>query len=118
VIPVWLVSKVGSGLAKAIVYGGVLLVIAVILTIGKCSYDRRAATEIKLGKAQGEAALQSGKEAVSIVGNRQDAEQVGAAEVKEAQDAIDNATDPAAVTDAGLAGLRAVRRRTPDSSRR
>lgn len=75
-------------------------------------------TEVNVGRSQTAAAVESGRQAVNTIGNRQQAELNGAATVEETHHEIDNATDPGGVTDAGLNGLHRVRGQAGDRRRR
>jgi hypothetical protein len=105
----WLVKKLGKGGLRFL-----LFVLVVALIVGgyysvKNYFQGPLKTEVKVSKNLTNAMSVSGHEAVDTVGNRQDAEQQGAATVQESQHEIDNATDPGSVTDAGLNGLHRVR---------
>lgn len=113
-----LIAKLGPKLGKIAFWVVLGLLALALLGLGKCAYDQTAKTQLKVSKNQTDAAIKSGVEAVNTVGNRQEAELAGAQNVQEAQDEINNASDPGAVTDAGLAGLHRVRVRQTDRSRR
>ncbi len=109
-IPAFLIERFGPRAAKLIFWGVITLVVVVggYLMV-RYYFTAGLETQVKIGKGQTGAAITSGKEAVDTVGNRQAAEAAGATNVQEAQHAINNASDPGAVTDAGLAGLHRVR---------
>lgn len=114
----WLVKKLGQ------VGAVILLAVLAILIVGgiyqgvKSFFTAGLETQVKTQKGQTEAFGKSAEEAVGTIGNRQQAEQHGAANVQEAQGAINNATDVSGATGAGLDGLHRVRRRpTPSPSR-
>jgi hypothetical protein len=118
VMPEWLIKKLGKA-------GALLLIVAFVLALFvggyysvKHYFTAGLDTQVKVGKAQTGAAIESGHQAVETIGNRQAAEANGAATVQEAQHEIDNATDPGGVTDAGISGLHRVRRQEGDRSRR
>jgi hypothetical protein len=105
--------------ARLLILGAIVVaIVAGLLVLKSCSDARTARTEAKISKGQTGAAIESGKEAVNIIGNRQATEQEGATNVQEARDAIDNATDASGVTGAGLDGLHSVRGRETPRSRR
>jgi predicted PurR-regulated permease PerM len=114
----WLAKKLGKGFAWLII---VLVILGVLFGIYKSVENYFTAgleTQIKLGKGQTGAAIESGHQAVNDVANRQDAEANGVATVQGVQHEINNATDPGAVTAAGLDGLHRVRRQESDRRRR
>lgn len=94
-----------KNLAKAMTIAVFLLVIAAVLVLHQCAAERTAKTETRLATGQAGAALNSGADAVGVVGNRQAADAAGDRTVMETKDEIDNATDAAGVTDAGRSGL-------------
>jgi hypothetical protein len=104
-IPPFLVARFGPLLAKVIFWCAVAALVIAVLMVGKCSYDRRARTEVNLAKGQAGAAVASGTDAVGTVGNRMAADAAGDTTVMETKDAIDNATDAGGVTAAGRSGL-------------
>lgn len=106
----WLAAKVGKVAAGLIIIAVVLLVLIGIYKAVQHYFVGDLATQVNLEKAQTGAAIESGHVAVDTVGNRQAAEQNGAAVVRETQHEIDNAADPGSITDAGLNGLHRVRR--------
>ncbi len=86
---------------------GIVLLLILVLAIRGCSSGK---TEAKLANGQGQAATQSGRDAVQTVGNQSAAETQIDATTKENEDAIRSApganapVDPAA-RDAGLRAL-------------
>lgn len=114
----WLVKKVGKLWALLIVIALVLAALVGGYESIKNYFTAGLKTEVKVSRGRTGAAIESGNQAVNTVGNRQSAEENGAAVVEEAQHAIDNATDPAGVTDAGLNGLHSVRGKAGDRNRR
>jgi hypothetical protein len=105
----YIVKKLGKVGAMVL---AVVLVIALLVgayEAVKHYFQGGLKTEVKVGGALTNAMGVSGHEAVDTVGNRQAAEQNGAATVEETQHAIDNATDPGGVTDAGINGLHRIR---------
>jgi hypothetical protein len=104
-IPTFLITRYGPTVAKLIFWGAIGLLVAAMLAVGKCSYDQRAKTEIKLSKGQAGAAVASGSDAVATVGNRMQADAAGDQTVTETKDAIKNASDAGGVTAAGRSGL-------------
>jgi hypothetical protein len=101
----WLIARFGPGAAKAVLWTALLVLVIALLAVGKCAYDQKAATELKISRNQGDAAIKSGRDAVDTVGNRQAEELRGSQNVQETRDEINNATDVPGVTDAGRAGL-------------
>lgn len=79
-----------------------------------------ANTRVKLERNQAGAAIQSGKDAIGTLGNRQVEDAQGTETVTETQHEIDNATDAGGVTDAGRNGLCDLRgyRSRPECVRR
>lgn len=116
-IPLFLVKKFGPTLGKIIFWAALILILLAVLAVAKCASDQGLKTEIRLGKNQTGAAVESGKDAVGTLGNRQAAEDAAAANVQEARDAIDNATDVGGVTGAGLDGLHRIRGKAADRRR-
>jgi uncharacterized protein (UPF0333 family) len=108
-------GKAGAWLLIAVVV--LALLIALYAAVGRY-FTGDLKTEVKVGAAQTGAAIESGKQAVNTIGNRQEAEQAGAANVEESTHEIDNATDPGSVTAAGLNGLHRVRGQAGDRRRR
>lgn len=104
-IPAFLVEKFGPLLAKIIFWAVAITLLLAVLGLAKCAYDQRAKTEVKLAKGQAGAAVESGVDAVGVVGNRAQAEAQGDQVVTETQGAVQNASTSAAATDAGRAGL-------------
>lgn len=94
-----------KNLAKVVMIAVFLLVIIAALFLRECSAERTAKTETKLATGQTGAALNSGADAVGIVGNRQAADTAGDQTVMETKDEIQAAPDAGAVTDAGRSGL-------------
>lgn len=106
----WLAKKLGKGFAWLI-----LLLIACGILFGiytgiKNYFTAGLVTQAKVGEGTTKAAIESGHQAVNDVANRQATEANGAATVEDIQHEINNASDPGAVTAAGLDGLHRVRR--------
>lgn len=114
----WLAGKVGKVVAWLIIVVVLLLVLGGIYKAVQRYFVGDLATQVNVQKAQTGAAIESGHVAVDMVGNRQVAEQNGAATVQETQREINNATDPGGITDAGLNGLHRVRARPSGNQRR
>ena len=92
------------------------------LTLAYCQWQRAgtAATEAKLNRSQGGAAIESGRDAVTVIGGRSDQDAAADAATKENEDEIRKAEGAAApvatpVRDSGLRGLcrRAAHRGDP-----
>jgi hypothetical protein len=112
-IPAFLVEKFGPLVAK-LIFWGIVLILVILLAVGgyfgvKHYFTKDLTAQVKVGKAQTGAAIESGHQAVETIGKRSEAEANGAQTVKESQDEINKAADPGGVTDAGLAGLHRVR---------
>jgi hypothetical protein len=106
----WLAAKLGKAVAWLII---ILLFAGILFGIYKSVENYFTAgleTQVKLGKGQTGAAIESGHQAVNDVANRQATEANGAATVEDIQHEINNASDPGAVTAAGLDGLHRIRR--------
>lgn len=106
----WVAKKLGKGVAWLII---ILLVLGLGVGIYKGIQNYFVgglATQAKIGEATTGAAIESGHQAVNDVANRQATEANGAATVEDIQHEINNASDPGAVTAAGLDGLHRVRR--------
>lgn len=109
-IPAYLVTRFGPTAAKMIFWVAVALLVLLVLSLGKCYYDRGAKTQIELSKGQAGAATASGRDAVDTVGNQAASEAKADRITKENDDAIRNADGASApvasgVRDAGLASL-------------
>jgi len=113
-IPAFLVEKFGPTLAKIIFWGAVAVLVLVLLSIGKCSYDQRAKTELKLKTNQVDAARQSGTDAVQTFGNTQANETATDQVGRENSDAIDKTSGAhnAVADDTRIAGLQSLCRRS------
>lgn len=111
----YLTTRFGPVLGKVIFWASIVVLVLVVLATAKCVSDRGIKTQVKLEKNQTNAAIQSGKDAVDTLGNRQAAEDAAAQNVQETQHAIENASHVSDVTGAGLAGLRAARRKAGHS---
>lgn len=120
-IPAFLVKRVGETVARLIIMlceAVIVVCVVVAIYLGVKNYFTGGLkTEVKITRGQADAAIKSGEQGVNTVANRQAEEQAGADNVQELQHAIDNGSDPAAVTDAGLAGLHRVRGRQTERHR-
>lgn len=106
----WLVAKFGPKLARVVAFLIVASVVIAAMFAVQYAFTRNAKTETKLAKGQAGAAVDSGKDAVTTLGNQQAAEQATDQVTKENEDAIRkaagaNAPVAAPVRDAGLASL-------------
>jgi hypothetical protein len=117
-IPEFLVKRFGRLWAHVIVIAAILLILFLGYQAVKHFFTAGLETQAEVSKAQTGAAIESGHNAVETVGNRQAAEEHGAATVQESQHEINNATDPGGITDAGLNGLHRVRGQAGSRPRR
>lgn len=101
----WLIGKLGPQAARILTGAAAIVLIVLLLALGKCVYDQKAKTEVRLAKGQSEAAIQSGHDAVEVLGNRLTADAETQTVVKDTEHEIQQATDPGAVTAAGRSGL-------------
>lgn len=108
--PQFLVARYGAKAARVISWIVLALLLVALLSLGKCVYDQRAKTEVRLSKGQTGAALESGADAVGTVGQQAASETAADRVTKENEDAIRNAEGADApvaggVRDAGLDSL-------------
>lgn len=79
--------------------------IAIVFTVNSCQRERTAKTRENVATGQTKAAVESGRDAVETIGNRQAADDLGRDTVRETKDEIRNASDVPGVSGAGRNGL-------------
>lgn len=117
-IPKFLTKRLGDAGAKLVLAGLAVALLVGAFFVVRSYFTAGLETRVRVGEGQAGATLESAVKTGEIVGNRHQAELQGSTAVQEEQHAIDNATDPAGVTDAGLAGLHRVKKRPADRPRR
>lgn len=94
-------------------FAAVVTALAILLALYSCSRQRDAATEAKISSGQAGAAIQSGADAVDMLGNRADADAATDEITRENANAIHHAegADAPVAADARAAGLRSLCKR-------
>lgn len=106
-IPAWLIAKVGSKLAGPLFYGGIiLLLLLIVFGLGKCS-DRNddIVKQIEQSNATSEAFGDAAEDAANRVGDRTANDATVDAAVEQVKDQIGNAKTDTAIRDAVLDSL-------------
>jgi len=116
-----MINKILAGTIRHVPFILAGVVLFAVLFIGKCVYDRNSKTRVELGKNQTDAALASGKDAVSTIAETHSDEIATDKITSENEKAIRNAKGSNEVVsspanDAGLASLcrRAAYRKRPE----
>jgi hypothetical protein len=102
----WLATTAGKAIAALCV----VALLAGLFALNRCQAARTAGTEAKLATGQAGAAIQSGHDATTTIGNRMETDAATDTVTRENNDAIRNAEGASApvaapVRDAGLASL-------------
>lgn len=95
-------------------FAAVITALAILLALYSCSRQRDATTEAKISSGQAGAAIESGAEAVDMLGNRADADAATDETTRENANAIHHADGADAPVAAGArdAGLRSLCKRS------